>query len=154
MTVFILACAPLAAAAQPPATLPYGDDLAAAGREARARRVPVMLVFTEATCNFCIRAKRYHIVPLAASRDYGDKMLVREVDLKRDVHMKDFSGSVTTPAEFARRYSVQVVPTVVMVDTKGRRLADPVAGLLIEDFYQAYLERAVDSARAELAKAR
>ncbi len=130
--------------------LRFADDLEATGAEARARRVPVMLVFTESTCPYCARAKRNHLAPLAVSRDYGDKVIVREVDVKREVRMKDFSGAAVTPAAFARRYAVRVVPTVMVVDADGRRLAEPIAGLIIEDFYQLYLERAVDAARTAL----
>jgi len=142
------------AAAATPAALRLADDLAATGADARARRVPVMLVFTETTCGYCTKAKLGHIAPLQASRDYGDKVIVREVDVAREASLRDFAGAPTTPAAFARRYKVRVVPTVVLVDAAGGALGEPLAGLMIEDFYQLYLERAVDTAHAVLRERR
>jgi thioredoxin-related protein len=52
---------------------------------------------------------------------------------------------MTTHAEFARRYDVRTVPTVILVDGRGMALADPLVGLNDADFYQA-----IDAARLRL----
>ncbi|MDH5535526.1 MAG: thioredoxin family protein [Betaproteobacteria bacterium] len=153
LTCCILACAPAWAAAQPAATLAFADDLSVTAREARSRRVPIMLVFTEASCHHCSRAKRDHLVPLQASRDYGRKVIVREIDVKRGDRLVDFAGVQTTPSAFARRYEVRLVPTVIVVDHTGRRMGEAIVGLLIQDFYQLYLEQAIDLARTRIAAA-
>jgi hypothetical protein len=44
-----------------------------------------------------------------------------------------------------------VAPTVLFLDRNGRNLASPLRGLQ-PDFYGAYLEQAVDTARAKLAE--
>lgn len=149
-TSCILACASATASAQ----LTLADDFSATAREARARRVPIMLVFTEESCPYCVRAKRDHLAPLQASRDFGHRVIVREIDVKQDRRMVDFAGTETTPSALARRYAVRMVPTVIVVDATGRRLGDPIVGLIIQDFYQLYLERAVDLAHAQMEKAR
>lgn len=150
----ILACAAGAPAAQSVHKLRVADDLAVAARDAKKRDAVVMLVFTEATCPYCVRAKRDYLVPMQASRDYGRKVVMREVDVRRTDALRDFAGAATTQAAFAKRYSIRVVPTVIVVDYAGKPLAEPLVGLLTEDFYQLYLERAVDAGRLKLGETR
>jgi hypothetical protein len=40
---------------------------------------------------------------------------------------------------------VRLVPTVLVVDTRGEPVAAPIVGLLAPDFYQLYLEQAVEA---------
>ena len=42
-------------------------------------------------------------------------------------------------------------PVVAFWDGEGRPVADPLKGMLLPDFYAAYLESALESARARLA---
>ena len=146
----ILACSTGTPAAQTAPKLRFAEDLKVTARDAKKRSAVVMLVFTEASCPYCTRAKRDYLEPMQASRDYGGKVLMREVDVRRGDALRDFSGAATTQAAFAKRYSVRVVPTVIVVDYAGKALAEPLVGLLTEDFYALYLERAVDAGRNRL----
>jgi len=124
--------------------LAYADDLAATAREASARRVPVMIVFTEASCPYCARAKRDYLVPLQSHGAFADKVLVREVDVASSRRLRDFDGRTTTHREYARRHQVRKVPTVMVMNARGEPLATPVVGLLAPDFYRLTLEHAIE----------
>jgi len=150
VTAAILACAPGAAGVQAPAQLEPANDLAAAARFARARSVPILLAFTEAGCPYCARARNDYLVPLQASAAYGTRIVIREIDIRRNATLRSFDGTTIAPAALARRYRVTLVPTVVVVDYGGRLLTEPVVGLLGEDFYQTALERAIDAAHLKL----
>jgi thioredoxin-related protein len=142
----VLAILALAAAGAPArGALTLADDLAATAVEAGRRRVPVMIVFTEASCPYCTRAKRDTLVPMQSQGPFADKMIVREVDVASDRRLRDFAGRLTTHSEYARRMQVRLVPTVLVVDTRGEPAADPIVGLLAPDFYQLYLEQAVEA---------
>jgi hypothetical protein len=39
---------------------------------------------------------------------------------------------------------------VVVVDAQGKPLADPIIGLTLPDFYNLYLEQAIDQGRLQL----
>ena len=148
----ILACTAGAALAQgqvPP--LQYADDFAALGRTAAANRTPIMLVFTLPGCPFCARAKKDHLEPLTASAAYGAKVVLREIEAPNElIPLRDFDGAMTTHAEFARKYEVRVAPTVILVDGHGKPLADAIVGLNVPEFYNLYLEQAIDAARLQL----
>jgi thioredoxin-related protein len=132
----------------------YADDLATSAREAAARRVPLMIVFTEASCGHCARAKRDYLVPLQSKGTFADKVLVREVDVASNRKLRQFDGQATTHREFARSRGVHVVPTVAVMDSRGKPLAQPIVGLLTPDFYRLYLEQAIEEGLFKLRAAR
>lgn len=147
----ILTCASGQVLAQQHPPLEFADDLAAVGKLAAARQVPIMLVFTQSDCQFCTRAKQEHLEPLQASPAYGAKVIIREIEAgNAKIALRDFDGSTTTHADFTRKYDVQSVPTVIVVDERGRTLSGPIVGLLSADFYNLYLERAIDEGRLQL----
>src|SRR5690349_6334892 len=82
--------------------LAYADDLAAIAADAAARRVPLMIVFTEASCPWCTRAKRDYLVPLQARGPLASKVIVRVVDVSTDRSLRGFGGEETTHREFGR----------------------------------------------------
>jgi glutaredoxin len=148
----ILTCTVGAALAQTlPAPLQYADDFAALGRTSAASNTPIMLVFTRPGCPFCVRAKHDHLEPLNANPAYAAKVVLREIEAPNNlIPLRDFDGAMTTHAGFARKYDVHTVPTVIVVDSRGTALTDPIVGLNLAEFYNLYLEQAIDAARLRL----
>ncbi len=149
--LLILACAVGAAGAQQRLPLEFADDLTAVGRLSAQRGAPIMLVFTRPECPYCARAKKDHLEPLRVSENYGAKVIIREIEAgNSSVALRDFEGNTTTHGDFARKYGVRNVPTVVVVDAQGKPLANPIIGLTLPDFYNLYLEQAIDQGRLQL----
>lgn len=140
----ILACAAAGAAAQTGNALRQADDLAATARDARERRIPIMVAFTQAGCRYCRTAKRDYLIPMQNSAELRDKVLILEVDIDSNTPLRDFRGNATTPGEFAKRYQVKQVPAVIVMDDAGKPLAPPVVGLPAADFYGLYLDQAIE----------
>ena len=151
LTCAILTCAFAATAAQQFPPIDIADDFVTIGKLAAARKAPIMLVFTRPECPYCSRAKKEHLEPMRVSQSYGSKILMREIVAadERTV-LRDFSGTSTTHGEFARRYDIRSVPTVLVVDPHGKPLAEPIIGLTSTDFYNLYLEQAIDAGRVAL----
>ena len=151
MGFLILACAACAIAAQQYPPLDVADDLNAIGKLSAQRGAPIMLVFTRPECPFCTRAKKEHLEALRASQNYGAKVIMREiVAADNRTALRDFEGNLTTHGEMGRRYDVRSVPTVIVVDSKGKVIAEPIIGLTAADFYNLYLEQAIDAGRLQL----
>ena len=55
-------------------------------------------------------------------------------------------GKVTTHGAFATAHGVRLAPVVAFFDGRGRTAAESLTGMLLPDFYAAYLENALDSA--------
>ena len=140
----ILACA-FVAPAVPAEPLPLVSDLEAAAHTAREKRVPVLIAFTLITCPYCAIARRDHLEPMRVSEKWRDKAIMLELQLDGAQYLRDFNGHATTAREFARRFAVRSVPTVIVFDDNGTPAATPLVGLSSGDFYSLYLEQAVES---------
>ncbi|MBX9812573.1 MAG: thioredoxin family protein [Burkholderiales bacterium] len=150
----ILACAAAAAGAQTGNELRFAGDLAVVAKEARARRMPIMIAFTQADCKYCHAAKRDYLIPMQNSADLRDKVIIREVDVDSSATLRDFEGRTITQSEFSKRYQVKRVPTVIVVDDIGKPLASPIVGLMAADFYSLYLQQAIEEGLYSLRSAR
>lgn len=147
MPPLILACTFIASAATGARAepLPLATDLAAAAKMAREQRVPVLIAFTLKTCPYCATARRDHLEPMRVSEQWRDKAIMLELQLDGAQPLRDFSGNATTAREFARKFAVRSVPTVIVFNDSGKPTATPLVGLSSGDFYSLYLEQAVES---------
>lgn len=148
--VFLLAMLAAPARAQsPPAHLPGGNDLQQSAGAAQAEGQPLLLMFSLPDCAYCKVVRRNYLLPLLRGAS-TDRVQIRELNLSGRQAIRDFDGTVTTPAAVARRYQVRVAPTLVFVDGHGQMLVEPLVGG-DHAFYDAYLERAVEASRRALA---
>ncbi len=149
--LMILACVAGATRAQQHPPLEFADDLTVVAKLAASRQAPIMLVFTRPDCPFCLRAKKEHLEPLRVSQNYGAKIIIREIEAANSrIALRDFDGNLTTHADFARKYEIKSVPTVIVVDARGKPLAESIVGLTSPDFYNLYLEQAIDAGRMQV----
>ncbi len=150
----LAACALLASAAGTTlaagtAHLPAATDLAAHSAEAARRGEPLVVLVSMPGCGYCDAVRRNYLGPQAAAGEIA----VRELDLTAATPLRDADGSVTTARDWARAHQVRVAPTVLFLDRQGRAAASPLRGMQ-PDFYGAYLEQALDQARAAIATRR
>lgn len=129
--------------------LPLATDLARDGRSSVRERKPILLFFDREECPYCERALREYVVPLSKEA-WQDRALFRQIEIDLPLPLVDFNGAGSTHEALAARMGVQLSPTVIVVDGKGRTLGGPVVGLTTVDFYGAYLERALETAAEKL----
>jgi thioredoxin-related protein len=132
------------------AQLLAADDLAQLAAEARAKRVPVLIAFMQQSCPYCAIARRDHLLPLQASPQWRKRVLIREVETDRSTSLRDFSGAATTHRAFAKKHDVRRVPTLIVFDADGKAVGQPLTGLLTRDFYQLYIEQAIEGGLAKM----
>lgn len=132
------------------AQLLAADDLAQLAAEARAKRVPVLIAFMQQSCPYCAIARRDHLLPLQASPQWRERVLIREVETDRSTPLRDFSGAATTHRAFAKKHDVRRVPTLIVFDADGKTVGQPLTGLLTRDFYQLYIEQAIEGGLAKM----
>lgn len=146
--VGLVACPPALAQAAAPHALAAAIDLAADGRLAAARGVPLVVLYSREECSWCEKLRREHLAPLA--RDPAWPALVRELHMDRATPLIDFAGRRTTSADFSRQVKARFAPTVMFHGPTGETLAEAIVGFRLADFYGAYLERAIEQSRARL----
>ena len=71
--------------------------------------------------------------------------MIREIDVDRSTVMRDFTGAATTHREYARSLDIKRVPTLIVFDADGQRVAPPITGLLADDFYRLYIEQGIEA---------
>ena len=140
------------AAAAPQTPLPLAADLQADGRDSRSRRVPIVILFSLPGCPYCEVVRRSHLAPMLRDPRESARAIIRQVDIDSDQSVVGFGGAPTTHEAIARAHGVRSVPVVAFWDGEGRPLADPLNGMLLADFYAAYLDSALESARSRLAR--
>ncbi|MCF8198229.1 MAG: hypothetical protein K9J42_05655 [Sulfuritalea sp.] len=128
--------------------LEQARDLAADGRLVAAKRMPLLILYSQDDCSWCEKLKREYLGPM--SRDPAVKVLIRELHMDHATPLIDFEGRRTTSADFSRRVKARFAPTVMFHGPDGASLAEPIVGFLLADFYGAYLERAINESRSKL----
>lgn len=145
-------CAALAggAAAADGVTLAAPTDLRADGALAATRGNPLVVLFSLPACQYCAVVRRNYLAPLTREEN---RLVVRELELTGTAPLLGFQGEQTSGGRLAARYGLRVAPAVIMLDRDGSLLAPPLLGGDIAGMYGAYLDRALDEARARMASA-
>lgn len=130
--------------------LPLATDLRAEAARAARQGGPLIVLFSRQDCRYCATVRNNYLIPLAGSPNFGSRIIVRQVDQDSDAPLIDFQGRKTSHAAFAARESIKLTPVVAFFDTEGRPLSAAIIGLRLTDFYQAYLEAAVEESFKKL----
>ena len=151
----ILACVPVALSAAPPLqpkltdTLPQAINLERDAATMRAQRMPMLVLYSQDGCHFCVTARSY-LVPMAAAEVRGRHALFRQIDIDSDATLVDFSGAQSTHRAVAKAQKANFTPTVRLFDADGRAIGEDIVGLRLEDFYGLYVDNAIAQARLHM----
>lgn len=139
----ILACA----SAAPGAGLPPAEDLRRDSLEMAREGHPVVVLYVQHACPWCERALAY-LVPM--SRSAPRQAAFRQVDLHASRTLIDFGGRRTTERRFAQAEGIRFTPMLVIYGPGGERLAEPIAGMPLPEYYGHYVEQAIRRAHERL----
>jgi thioredoxin-related protein len=131
-------------------TIPPLHDLEADSKLAQGRQIPLLLMFASESCPYCVQVEEEFIKPMIISGHYTDKVLIRHVMVDGSEQVRGFDGRAISVDDLARRYSVSMVPTVVIVDPSGEPLVPRLVGITTRDFYGGELDDAIDASLAKL----
>jgi thioredoxin-related protein len=124
--------------------VPHSRDLKSDSKLAAVHQAPLMVLFSSPGCHFCATVKSEYLIPMLKDAAYKGKVVIRQVEVGSDTVLNGFNGKKLTEGEFAADLKVFMVPTVKVFDAKGREVARGIVGLLTEDFYQGYLDMAIE----------
>ena len=129
------------AGAQEAPNLPFAIDLRSDAAEAARRGVPVLLMVSLPGCPYCNAVRRSYLLPM--EREPVKRAIVRQIDLNDARMVRDFDGVLRSQDAIARARGVRAAPVVFILGPEGKSLAGPLEGMLLPDFYGAYLDEAV-----------
>lgn len=125
-------------------------DLAADAREMRARGSVMLVLFSQAGCRWCERARNEVLLPLQNDPTSRGRVVLREIALDQDASLTDFAGRKTTHRQFSRGENARFTPTLIVYGPDGARLAEPIVGFRTADFYAEYVNRAIEEGLGRL----
>lgn len=125
------------------ATLPQAVSLADELVAALRRGEPLVVMVSLEGCPFCTVARNSYLAPL---RQEG-RLAIVQVDMRTTRSLKDFQGQSLTHEQMTRRWSISLAPTLLFFGKGGMEVAERLVGGMLPDFYGAYLDQRLDTAR-------
>ena len=135
----LLAGPSLAANAVLPVPESLGDELAKALRLGQ----PLVVMVSLEGCPYCRVARDHYLEPLRTQ----DAAYVVQVDMRTNKPILDFDGTPLTHDKVVRAWGVRVAPTVLFFGRRGKEVAERLVGAVLPDFYGAYLDQRLQTAR-------
>jgi hypothetical protein len=127
------------------ATLPAPGSLASSLAAALRTGGPLVVLASTPGCAFCQLVRDNYLAPLQRE----SHLVIVQLDLGNRDGLVDFAGGASTQDELLRRWRVDVAPTVLFFGRTGREVAPRLVGAS-RDFYGAYLEQRLETARRNL----
>jgi thioredoxin-related protein len=125
-------------------TVPVVTDLWQLSQQAKAAKLPVVMMFTSDHCPYCVTVEEDFLIPMLISGDYRNKALISKFKIDEYPQVIDFDGQSVPTHIIKNRYNIYLTPTVVFLDYKGRELSPRRIGLTTPDYYGGYLDLSID----------
>ena len=127
--------------------LPVPTSLADALSDALKSGSPLLVMVSLEGCPFCKVARENYLAPLM--RQSG--LAIVQIDMRNRQMVQDFKGASQSQDQLIRSWSIKVAPTVLFFGRGGVEVAERLVGGYIPDFYGAYLDDRLRTARAAVA---
>lgn len=121
--------------------IPLANDLY---QDAKDNNLPILIMFSVDDCLYCEKIKKDFLEPAVNIGIYKDKVIIRNINNSSNKVINFFDNRNITTDAIAERYNVNFYPTIVLVDTNGRRLAHKIVGIANEEYYWYELDRLVE----------
>ena len=149
MILPLLAAIATGAAANPALAdtpLPPVRNLEQSALQAASRHQPLIVMFSLPNCPYCEKLRRTQYRFLAR-----DGYLVQQIEITDRTPVTGFDGRPTSGVELARKFGIKLAPTVLFFGPGGKEVGERIVGAPIEDFYGAFVERALKESSEALA---
>ncbi len=127
--------------------LPVPVSLPGAAQTAAAKKEPLVLLISLPGCPYCEVVRRNYLLP--ARRDEGLHAWQLNIT-DRTTPLVGFDGKASTAAAQIAVWKAGFTPTVMFLGPAGQELAERLVGLGSTDFYGAYLDDRLATARKAL----
>lgn len=145
---YLLFCGSLffagAAIAQDSPRLEETSDFYSLGEDAGERDLPILVMFSQTNCTYCVILEEQYLRPMLKSGEYKDKVIIRKVSIDSFDMLRHFDGSKIDASDFAGNYRAYVTPTMVFLDRNGKELTKRLMGVGTEGFFANEIDKAID----------
>ncbi|WP_309680781.1 hypothetical protein [Polaromonas sp.] len=124
--------------------LPTPASLPQAARAAAAQGEPLLLLVSLPGCPYCELVRRNYLLPMRQQQGLHAWQLSLS---DRGSALTGFDGNPTSPAAQISAWQAGFTPTLLFLGPQGQELAERLVGVAVPDFYGAYLQDRLVSAR-------
>ena len=127
--------------------LPVPTSLPLTALAAKAKGEPLVVLISLPGCVYCELVRRSYLLP--GRRD--DQLQAWQLNVNdNSTPWTGFDGKPTTAALQAKAWKATFTPTVLFIGIQGQELAERLVGIAVPDFYGAYLDQRLTTARRAL----
>lgn len=127
--------------------LPVPASLPQALLAAKAKGEPLVVLISLPGCVYCEMVRRSYLLPARQ----GNDLQAWQLDVSdKTTPLIGFNGQPTTAALQAKAWKATFTPTVLFIGSQGQEVAERLVGIAVPDFYGAYLEQRLATARKAL----
>ena len=127
--------------------LPVPVSLPGAAQTAAAKKEPLVILVSLPGCPYCEVVRRNYLLP--ARNETGLQAWQLNITDKA-TPLVGFDGKATTAAAQVAAWKAGFTPTVLFLGPQGQEIAERLVGLGSNDFYGAYLDERLATARKAL----
>ena len=120
---------------------------------AQRLQLPIVIMVSLEGCGFCKTVRQGHLLPLFVLEPTAPRAIVRQIEINGTQTFADADGAIISHLKFAQKLGAKVAPTVYFLNAKAEQIAPPLEGVLLPDFYGAYLEDALAVATGKIRRA-
>lgn len=120
------------------------ENLHEAARLSSQKALPILLVFSATHCPYCVMLEDEILKPMLISGDYGEKIIIRKINIDLADSLRDFDGKEIKAGDFVNRYNVFVTPTMLFLDSNGNELAKRMIGINTVEMFGGFVDEAID----------
>ena len=86
-------------------------DFYSLGEDASDRDLPILVMFSQKNCAYCVILEEQYLRPMLKSGDYKDKVIIRKVRIDSYDTLRNFDGGAIDVSDFAGGYPLpQLLP--------------------------------------------
>lgn len=127
--------------------LPVPTSLPQAAFAAKAKSEPLVMLISLPGCVYCELVRRSYLLPARLN----DGLPAWQLDVTdKTTPLIGFDGKTTTAFNQVKAWKATFTPTVLFIGSQGQELAERLVGIAVPDFYGAYLEQRLVTARKAL----
>jgi len=129
--------------------LPIPDSLPDVAAAAERLGEPLVLLISLRGCPYCELARRNYLLPARA-----DGLPVWQINMQdKQSPLTGFDGQMSHAAALIARAKIRLAPTLLFLNTHGQEVAERLIGIASVDFYGAYLDERLATARLAVSAA-
>ncbi|MDP4608262.1 MAG: thioredoxin fold domain-containing protein [Burkholderiaceae bacterium] len=108
---------------------------------------PLVVMTSLPGCPYCDLVRDHHLGPMAAAKE----LVAIQLNITDSVNLiDDFDGVARTAKAISKRWDARFAPTLLFFNASGKEIAERIVGVAVPDFFGAYLEQRLDTARRTL----